>query len=65
MYYLSNDKCKSVNFRPITTLGTIEFRCPNGTLNEVIWQNNLNLFVHLLLYAKSNDFDEYRVEKRK
>lgn len=36
---------------------TIEFRCPNGTFNEVVWQNNINLFVHLLMYAKSENFD--------
>ena len=44
---------------------TIEFRCPNGTLNEVVWQNNLNLIIHLINYAKSNNFDDYKVEKRK
>jgi len=64
MYYLSNDKCKSVNFRPITTLGTIEFRCPNGTFNPVIWQNNVNLFVNILKYASSSDFDDEFISKR-
>ncbi len=29
-------------------MNTIEFRCPNGTLNPIIWQNNVNLFAHLL-----------------
>lgn len=28
---------------------TIEFRCPNGTLNPIIWQNNINFFLKLLL----------------
>lgn len=28
---------------------TIEFRCPNGTLNPIIWQNNINFFMKLLL----------------
>lgn len=27
---------------------TIEFRMPNGTKEEVIWQNNVNTFIHLL-----------------
>lgn len=36
---------------------TIEFRCPNGTFNEIIWQNNINLFIHLLMYAKDKTFD--------
>ena len=44
---------------------TIEFRCPNGTLNEVVWQNNLNLLIHLINYARSNNFDEYKIERRK
>lgn len=28
---------------------TIEFRCPNGTLNPMIWQNNIRFFFQLLL----------------
>lgn len=43
---------------------TIEFRCPNGTLNPVIWQNNVNLFVKLLLYAQSSSFNNDLVEER-
>ena len=45
---------------------TIEFRCPNGTLNEVIWQNNLNFFLSLMNYTKDgyNNVDyEYYVNK--
>lgn len=36
---------------------TIEFRSPNGTLNEIIWQNNVNIFTKMLLSCVSNDFD--------
>ena len=43
---------------------TIEFRCPNGTLKSAIWQNNINTFVKLLNYAKSNNFDNDMIEKR-
>ena len=43
---------------------TIEFRCPNGTLDPVIWQNNLNLFVNMLLYAKSREYDINIINKR-
>ena len=27
---------------------SFEFRCPNGTLSEIVWQNNINFFKHLL-----------------
>ena len=36
---------------------TIEFRCPNGTFEPVIWQNNLNLFVKMIEFVKSDSFD--------
>ena len=43
---------------------TIEFRCPNGTLDPVIWQNYVNLFTKLLLYCKSNDYNNNIVDER-
>lgn len=43
---------------------TIEFRSPNGTLNPVIWQNNVNLLVHLFMYAKSDRFNEDIINTR-
>lgn len=43
---------------------TIEFRTPNGTLEPIIWQNNLNLFSHLLMYSKDNNFDRDIIKKR-
>ena len=57
---------QAVNFKNIGSYekDTIEFRCPNGTLNPVIWQNNINLFVHLLEYAKSPDFNYDVIFKR-
>ena len=58
LYYLSNDKDKAVNFKHFDTLKTIEFRCPNGTFNPAIWQNNVNLFVNMLMYASDGNFDE-------
>ena len=49
---------QAVNFKNVgMDKNTIEFRCPNGTLNPIIWQNNVNLFVHLLEYASSSKFD--------
>lgn len=36
---------------------TIEVRCPNGTLEEVIWQNNINFFGRLIQTALNEDLD--------
>ena len=43
---------------------TIEFRCPNGSLNPVIWQNNVNFFVRLLIYCKDSFFNDDIIDKR-
>lgn len=43
---------------------TIEFRCPNGTLNEVVWQNNINFFTHLLMYATSPNYNSELMDKK-
>ena len=55
-------------YKVVSTLveedNTIEFRCPNGTLNPIIWQNNLNLFAKLLIYSKSEDFKKYKINKK-
>ena len=37
---------------------TFEVRCPNGSLNPIIWQNNINFFVKLFEYVKSNNYEE-------
>lgn len=46
---------------------TIEFRFPNGTFEEVIWQNNINAFVKMILSSKNKSIDEefldYKLEK--
>lgn len=36
---------------------TIEFRFPNGTIEEIIWQNNINTLGKLLLAIKNNKID--------
>lgn len=41
---------------------TIEFRCPNGTLNKVIWQNNVRFFTKFLLACKSENYDAELVD---
>ena len=43
---------------------TVEFRSPNGSLNPVIWQNNVNTIVKLFEYSKSSEYDDYLVDKR-
>lgn len=53
--------CNGVN---IDDKNTIEFRCPNGTLSHIIWQNNINFFVKLLLYCRSNNFDIDFINKK-
>lgn len=52
------------NIADETKINTIEIRCPNGTLNEAIIQNNLNFFVHLFLYALSDNYDEELINRR-
>ena len=69
---ISHGKYQSVNFLHVSKFdtkefivdNTIEFRCPNGSLNPVIWQNNVNLFTKLLNYAKSKNFNDDLVQRR-
>lgn len=73
IFSLSYSRYQAVNFENVNKsrcnyfgdCNTIEFRCPNGTINPVIWQNNVNLFANLLLYSKSSDYDENTIEKRR
>ncbi len=41
---------------------TIEIRCPNGTIDPVIWQNNVNFFTKFFESCTSNNFDEEYVD---
>ena len=43
---------------------TIEFRFANGTLNPIIWQNNINLFCHMLTYSLNSNFDNDTINNR-
>lgn len=52
------------NYNQLESKNTIEFRCPNGTLNPIIWQNMINFFIKFTLYAKSSLFDEEKIDKR-
>lgn len=68
---LPSDKNQAVSFKNLKDFeaikknNTIEFRCPNGTLNPIIWQNNVNFFVNLLLCLKSSRYNDDIVESRK
>lgn len=59
----TSDKYKAVNFGNTKFIrhknfDTIEFRSPNGTIEETIWQNNVNAFMNFANYAASNNFDK-------
>lgn len=72
----SGSRYKAVNFTNITyenkfcenkMKNTIEFRFPNGTINEVIWQNNINVFAKLLTSVKEDvinmEYVDYRLKQ--
>lgn len=67
LLYLTYDRYKSVNFTNTNgirkkPIDTIEFRCPNGSIEEVIWQNNINALTKILLYSKNENFDKEFVD---
>ena len=71
LFQIGDMKNNAVNFGHVHLISavkkegnTIEFRCPNGTLDPVIWQNNVNLFSKLLLYAKSTKFNDDIIDTR-
>lgn len=67
---ISHNKFQAVNFLNVTNPekyyynNTIEFRSPNGTLNPIIWQNNVNLLLHILTYSKNSNFDDDTIRNR-
>lgn len=63
-YYAINFM-KVHNFHNIEEKNTIEFRCPNGSMNPIIWQNNVNFFSNLLRYSKSKIYDDDIIMKRR
>lgn len=44
---------------------SVEYRAPNGTLDYIIWQNNINFFIKLLLYCKSSSFNDDILNNRR
>lgn len=43
-------------------LNTVEFRSPNGTINPVIWQNNVNFFTRFMLSCANENLDKERLD---
>ena len=68
---LQMERYNAINFYNVNdpkgfyTKNTIEFRCPNGTLEPVIWLNNVNLLVNILKYSKNSGFDNDTISKRR
>lgn len=64
---LKKSRFQSINFKNVLGYNledrihknTIEFRFPNATLEPIIWQNNINTFIHLLLATQKELDDEY------
>jgi len=52
------------NYNEIVKDCTWELRVPNGTLDEVIWQNNINFFIKMMHYCKSDRYNDEIINKR-
>lgn len=69
-YFSSKDRNNAVNLFKATNPqkcelnNIIEFRCPNSSLDTVIWQNNINFLIKFLNYCKSPNFNYEIVLKR-
>ena len=67
-------KTKAINFTNVKVdeltkrkyKNTIEFRIPNGTANEIVWQNYINTLVKFLLAQIDidEDFLDYQIEMK-
>lgn len=61
------NKRAGINFRnykgyEMDEKNTIEIRCPNGTLDARIWQNNINFFTKLMRSVTNANFDEELID---
>ena len=71
IHYGQNRKHQGVSLAKVKNIdefsldNVIEFRCPNATLDPIIWQNNINFFVRLLEYCSSDRYDEDKIEQRR
>lgn len=67
---ISHERYQGVNFKRVTSYeyeenNTIEFRAPNASLNEIIWQNNINFLTKFLLYASSSNYNSDIISERR
>ena len=53
------------NYNNINRYCTVEYRCSNGTLDEIIWQNYVNFIIKMMLYCKSDRYNEDIINRRK
>ena len=69
-----DNKYNALNFNNLrfneyfnSRIHTIEFRFPNASSNEIIWQNNINTFSKMILASLNNNIDEeflnYKIEE--
>jgi len=69
-FYLLSDKKQAISFQNVNNLdrfkvnNTIEFRSPNGTLDPVIWQNNINFILNILNSVKKPIFNDSLVYEK-
>lgn len=69
---ISHKRYQAVNFENVSNYNcnnfssknTIEFRCPNGSLNSAIWKNNVNFFIKFLTYSRNTSFNDDLVQQR-
>ena len=59
-----NLKAFANNYKTYQKDNTIEFRFPNGTLNPIIWQNNINVFTKMMLYVQSGSVNQNLLDAR-
>lgn len=63
MNELSQNRDYAINFKNTSSFNvarkknTVELRVPNGTLNEIVWQNNLNTLINAIEYSKKKGFE--------
>lgn len=61
----TDSKRQAINFsnvryeeKDILLRNTVEFRFPNASVEEIIWQNHINTFSKMMLASKKSAFDE-------
>ena len=72
--FLGDEKYQSFNFKNVNQReimdkigkNTIEYRLPNGSYEPVIWQNNINMFINMLIASNKKldeEYIDYRINK--